>query len=386
MNFLVFSDDWGIHPSSCQHLFRQLAPEHPTVWVNTVGMRSPRISLEDLRKGMRKLSAMLSHAGTTSRMAVGSAVDSGGGSFKVTVCSPRMAPLRWPSFLLEWNFRSIVRSVSTTLDSLGFSEFCLVTTVPNIHGAVDRLGASKVIYYCVDDFSEWPGMERDATLEMESRLLRSVDSVIATSQALFDKFSTTHPTHLLTHGVDLETFTRDSVDVHRVLNDVPEPRVGYFGLLDDRSDIDLLVAVATELPDVSFVFTGPTEGDLSSLRRLPNTYFSGSVPYPELPSVIAGWRACFLPYRMNALTEKINPLKLKEYLASGKPVVSTPLPEATRLRNYLRIAVDVDEWCAAIRNALNGEWHVDRDATLHFLQDESWASKASQFLAICEKA
>jgi hypothetical protein len=85
MNFIVFSDDWGVHPSSCQHLFRCLAPEHPTVWVNTVGMRPVRFTLEDLRKAMRKVSGMMSRAGKTNRTAVGSQVDSRGGSLEVAV-------------------------------------------------------------------------------------------------------------------------------------------------------------------------------------------------------------------------------------------------------------------------------------------------------------
>ncbi len=380
MNFLVFSDDWGVHPSSCQHIFRILSRTHPTVWVNTVGMRPPRLDWADARKVLTKVSRMLRPAPAPTPSP--SVVEDEGR--RVRVCAPFMLPFQRPAVLRQWSSRSVVRRVRRELAASDMTEYCLVTTVPNVWEAVPRLGASRVVYYCVDDFSEWPGLEKESILAMEQRLLRSVDRMICTSSALHERFASAYPTTLLTHGVDLATFAGDAGKEHRLLDDIPAPRVGYFGLFDQRTDHELLAAVATRLPGVSFVITGPTEGGMGSLGELENVHFTGPVAYDELPAVVSGWKACLLPYRINALTENINPLKLKEYLASGKPVLSTPLPEAQRLAPHVRIAASVEDWCAVVRSAVDGDWTVDRDERLAFLGDHTWDCKAEEFLRICQ--
>ena len=168
MNFIVFSDDWGVHPSSCQHLFRRICVEHPTIWVNTVGMRLPRPTLEDLKRAARKIRAMVAPAKDKP------AAQSTG----PTVCSPLMTPFRRPAFLERWNARSVVKTVSRSIETLGFRDHFLVTTVPNTCGVVKSLGAARIIYYCVDDFSEWPGLDKTTILSMERKLLHHVDRII----------------------------------------------------------------------------------------------------------------------------------------------------------------------------------------------------------------
>jgi glycosyltransferase involved in cell wall biosynthesis len=106
----------------------------------------------------------------------------------------------------------------------------------------------------------------------------------------------------------------------------------------------------------------------------------------ELPAVLRGGKACLLPYRLNELTRKINPLKLKEYLASGKPVVSSPLPEARKLVPHLRIAESVDEWVKSLRDAVSGRWVPDAGAVLECLGPHTWERKAEEFLRFCEAA
>lgn len=379
MNFVVFSDDWGVHPSSCQHIFRVLAAQHPTIWVNTVGMRLPRPSLEDARKVLRKVGTML-----RTRGAVG-AVQGPAAQAGPAVCAPFMLPFqgRWAR---AWNRRSVRKAVLEVVRRRGMSSFCAVTTVPNVYDVIGSLGAEKVIYYCVDDFSEWPGLDRSTILAMERQLLQSVRAVICTSHALVERFRADYPTTLLSHGVDLDLFARPVESVHPILRDIPEPRVGYYGLFDARTDLELLLDVARKLPEVSFVITGPTEGDTSRARVLPNIHLTGPVPYAELPQVVAGWRACLLPYRLNELTVKINPLKLKEYLATGKPVISTPLPEATKLLPHLRIAATPEAWTAALRAALDGSWGVDRATLAEFLKPHAWTRKAEELLATCQSA
>lgn len=380
MNFLVFSDDWGEHPSSCQHLFQILTPEHPTIWVNTVGLRLPQFTRVDMMKAIRKASAMLGlrepyHPNGTNGHAP-------------HVYAPLMTPFHHPQWLANWNRHSLKRQVANKLEKHSFNNFTIITTTPSVCDVVSEFNASKIIYYCVDDFSEWPGMEKNLILQLEERLLKHVNTVVCSSQPLYDKFQDRHPTHLLRHGVDVKMFANLPDQEHGTLRHIPKPRVGYYGNFDKRNNQELISALAKAMPYVSFVFTGPIQDNISALKKLPNVYFTGAVPYEELPAIVKGWEACLLPYYYNALTININPLKLKEYLACGKPVVATPLPDVCELSDYLRV---IDEkniagWRNAIDEAIAGEWKPDLPALSQMLAGESWQRKADIFLRICQVA
>jgi glycosyltransferase involved in cell wall biosynthesis len=377
VKFLVFSDDWGEHPSSCQHLFKILSDLHPTIWVNTVGLRVPGFNLNDAVKSFRKLSAMMSESGRNRQNQEQAAP---------IVCIPPMTPFHSPPWLANWNHNSLKKNVLKELRQQNFEDFTIITTTPSVSDALSQLGARKIIYYCVDDFSEWPGMEKQLILDLEGRLLQQTDAVICTSQILYEKFKDYYPTHLLKHGVDLELFSSHAPVEHRCLDRIPSPRVGYFGNIDQRTDFHFIQKLALALPYISFVFTGPTQANVSALKMHPNIFFTGAIPYEELPSVVQGWDACLLPYHLNALTRNINPLKLKEYLATGKPVISTPLPDVCELSEFVKIieARNIAGWRNAIDEAISGQWVPDKKALGEFLANESWTRKADIFLRICQ--
>ncbi len=377
MKFLVFSDDWGEHPSSCQHLFKILTGSHPTIWVNTVGLRLPEFNLNDSIKAARKLSAMFGVSAPMGQQRDKPAP---------VVCVPPMTPFHRPQWLANWNNNSLQKHVLKELRQQGFDDFTIITTTPSVCDVVARLEASKVIYYCVDDFSEWPGMEKTLILSLEERLLRQTNAVICTSQNLYEKFKDDYPTYLLRHGVDLELFSSLTPVEHHSLDAIPTPRVGYFGNIDQRSDFYFIQKLALALPYISFVFTGPIQANVSALKTHPNIYFTGAVPYEDLPSIVKGWEACILPYQVNALTRNINPLKLKEYLATGKPVISTPLPDVCELSEFVKIieARHIGGWRTAIDEAISGQWGFDKKSLTEFLSNESWGRKADIFLRICQ--
>ena len=393
MKFLVFSDDWGEHPSSCQHLFQILTHQHPTIWVNTVGLRLPQFTVQDTVKGVRKLSAMLGLRQLNKSNGHNGNGHNGNGhnghnGHSPHVCVPLMTPFHRPQWLADWNQRSLLRHVSLELKKKDFQDFTIITTTPTVCDVVDKLQASKIIYYCVDDFSEWPGMEKELILKAEQKLLQHVDTVICSSQPLYEKFQDKYPTHLLRHGVDLKLFSAVPSQEHPCLAGIPTPRVGYFGNFDKRNNQELITILAKAMPYVSFVFTGPVQDNIAALKKLPNVYFTGAVPYEELPAVVKGWEACLLPYYNNALTVNINPLKLKEYLACGKPVIATPLPDVCDLDQYLRVIEErnIVGWRSAIDDAISGQWLPDLPAVRQMLVGESWTRKADIFLRICQVA
>lgn len=336
-------------------------------------MRDPKVTLTDFYKAVNKLSKMFNWSGNS--------IQDEPRRNQVVVCQPLMLPFAKLPGVRRINKATVRRSVRHGLAKLGIGSPILVTTVPNACDYIGDFGESKVIYYCVDDFSEWPGLEKMMVKKMEEELIEKSDRLIATSHKLFDKLSRSEkPTYLLTHGVDTEFFQQSIAREHALLDGIPRPRAGYYGLFDERSDHDLLAQLAQRMPDVSFVITGRVESGALSRKRLPNVYFTGSVPYTELPAMVNGWDVLILPYVISDLTDAISPLKLKEYLATGKSIVSSPIPEVLKMKEYVFLAKTAEEWEKSLRSCLDRPENGKQKPGADFWANETWEKKAKQFL------
>ncbi len=364
-DLVVFSDDWGRHPFSCQHLVARLLPYNRVIWVNSVGYRAIRLTAYDARRAAEKVISWLApRTNGAGRPATGAAPH---------VLAPVFLPFGRSALVRRFNQASTLRAVRGAMQQLGFERPVVVTTLPTSAGIADRLDASLLVYYCVDDVTLWPGMHGRVAQELELELLRRADLVVATSERLRrTRRNQRQPTELLTHGVDVRHFR------------VPPPLPGtlpvalYVGLIDERCDRELLAAVARALPDVRVRIVGTWRVPPGPLAGLPNVERLGPVPYEQLPAVLRDASVLLLPYVLDELAQSINPLKLKEYLATGRPVVATPLPEVQRLDRFVRVAEGAEAFVAATREALQQrDWHdPQRDA---FLESESWEAKVEQF-------
>lgn len=375
LRFIVFSDDWGVHPSSSQHIFRQIANNYEVAWINTVGMRRPTFSKSDIQKAVRKLFNM-------ARMS--SSRDTQDANLSISVYQPLMIPFNDIRFIRRINKRLVERTVRKIAKKWGKAEPTMVTTAPNACDYIDSVPSRKIVYYCVDDFSEWPGLDKNLILEMESELIRKSDLFVATSRALFERLAKSgKPTFSLPHGVDVELFSTDPPREHPLLAKIPKPRVGYFGLFDGRSDQELIGEVAEKMPDVSFVIAGRVETPTPRLDRIENVYFTGPIPYTELPELIKGIDLLFIAYVVNALSDALSPLKFKEYLATGRPVICTPIAAASEFSRFIHVSSEASEWQSLIRAALDDNDAVRREDASDLLAGESWRDKAKQFVDYC---
>jgi glycosyltransferase involved in cell wall biosynthesis len=376
--FLVFSDDFGEHPSSCQHLFRFMPQKHLVLWVNTIGMRNPRLTLGDFKKVLIKSSNMLSVGGKKKKEIVSTS--------NIKVCQPPMLPFLNFPLIRAFNKKSLKKHVREKMALLNMEAPICVITAINACDYIGLFNECRVVYYCVDDFSEWPGLDKKLVQSMEKELLGKADVLVATSDELYRRLSSTgKEIHLLTHGVDYEFFKKKVDQEHPLLKDIPKPRIGYFGLFDKRSDQELIAAVAERMPDFSFVITGNVEVNTTRLKAKKNIYFTGSIPYRELPAMASGWDICILPYKINKLTDAIQPLKLKEYLSTGIPVISAPIKESVKLGMYLSIAKTPQEWEEKIKGNIKSRSVKQKNKIQSFLEKESWNSKAELFFNICLK-
>ena len=378
--FVVFSDDWGRHPSSCQHLFRRVVPDAQVLWVNTVGLRVPRLSLHDLGRSVEVVVGWLRSVRATTRPAA--AVP---GHVAQSPAPEVLRPVMWPSFRRRWlaamNQRLLSRAVTTALArSAEGKQAILVSTLPLVPGLFREPRFVKKVYYCVDDFTQWHGVDGDAMRRMEKEILSACDLLIATSTPILEsRGPRARRSVLLTHGVDTSHFANATPDQASPLAALPHPIVGMFGVFDRRIDSAILIAAARALPMASFVVIGPVvDRDPGEFRDVPNLRFLGPVAYGELPGHVAHFDVCLLPYVLDETTSSINPLKLKEYLATGKPVVATPLPEAVKLGDYLILSPPARFAEEVTRAALHPS--PPSPSLNGFLAAESWDAKTARFL------
>lgn len=372
-DLIVFSDDWGRHPFSCQHIVKRFLADNRVLWVHTVGYRSLKWSRYDVKRSWEKVTAWF-------RRGAPATDDPSAGDRAPEIINPLCLPFGQWRLVRRLNTLFVGRAVRSEARRLGFTDPILITTFPTTADFVDSCDAHIKVYYCVDDYTRWPGMSGRLLRELEATLLGRVDLVVATSGKLQQTRSNgRRPTRLLTHGVDVDHFgaTRSSVPAPAVA-DIRGSVVAYFGLIDERCDLDMVSGLARRFPELTFLLIGPWRVDPAPLASHENVRIVGGVPYDELPSYLAPASVLLLPYVRDELAESLNPLKLKEYLTTGLPVVATAMPEVEKLGRYVSVVRDLDECADAIRRALEtqGEMSPERQA---FLRGESWDAKAEQF-------
>jgi glycosyltransferase involved in cell wall biosynthesis len=371
-DLIVFGEDWGAHPSSTQHLIRHLAPGRRVVWVNSIGLRRPKLAVADLGRAAAKL-----------RRAV-----VGGGAAAVArepapfpLVNALAIPMAEGALGRAANRLLIGRAVRAAAASAGLRRPVVWASLPSAVQALGALGESALVYYCCDDFGALAGVDHAPALRMEAELAGRADLILASSPLLAAKFAPAK-THLLPHGVD---FARFAGPAPRAA-DMPEagPVAGFYGTLAPWLDLALVAAVARLLPQWRFVLIGHPATDLSPLRGLANVLLPGARPHAALPSYAQHWTAGIIPFLDNAQIRASNPLKLREYLAAGRPVVSTPFPA---LQPYRALVAQVEgpaAFAAALQATLDdlpGAAAVRRDA----VAEESWAARAADAAALIDK-
>jgi glycosyltransferase involved in cell wall biosynthesis len=255
-----------------------------------------------------------------------------------------------------------------------------------------ELAAATVVYDCMDELSAFAGAPAELR-ERELELFRLADVVFTGGQTLYEAKRSQHRNvHAFPSSVDVAHFAQartravEPIDQARI----PHPRIGFFGVIDERMDYPLLRGVAEARPDWHMVLIGPTvKVDPASLPQGPNIHYLGRRPYTELPSYIAGWDVATLPFARNESTRFISPTKTPEYLAAGKPVVSTSIRDVVRPYGQLglaRIADDVSSFVDAIDESLHCDATETRRVADDFLSHLSWDETWLQMKRVIEAA
>lgn len=210
-----------------------------------------------------------------------------------------------------------------------------------------------LIYDLIDDYRLFhPFASR--IFEVENMLIQRSDMIFTSSlrlRARAQKFKPSNRVALLPNGVDPTHWKFGKISLHNEFLNISKPIIGYFGNIAAWMDIDLVYYLTKKRKDWQFVFLGPVvikTKKIKTLFALPNVHFLGPKPYARLPSLASNFDVCWIPFKMNSLTETINPIKVYEYLALGKQVVAPPLPDLLRLEPYVTCVNSVQEYETAI--------------------------------------
>lgn len=369
MKFIVFGEDWGRHPSSTQHLFKHIAKEHEVIWVNSIGMRTPTLAIKDIKRAFEKLRSKFSFFKPL--QGAQQSVD----STAIKIVEPKVLPwhqVSWVQGLNKWLFARQLNQIMCSHENAVFW-----VSVPTAEYLLPE-SSEKTVYYIGDDFSGLAGVDYKLVKPFEDKLLKRADVVLACSEALMEKFKSINP-KLLSHGVDLELFSRGCYE-NFIANSVPT--VGFYGSINDWLDLDLLRNIALSRPNIRLELIGKIETDLGDLLTLPNVAHKPAVPHYELPKHVQSWNVALLPFKDCAQIRACNPLKLREYLASGTPVVSTRYKAVEQYAEQVFIADDHLSFLNHIDNASHIK-EVARgwvDWQQQSVKQDSWQKKASDLL------
>ncbi len=381
-SLLVFSDDWGRHPSSCQHLTRRLLARHRVLWVNTIGTRPPRLDLATMRRGWEKMRQWLRHAPARvpapAMAASGPAGDNGMRAANLDIANPKMWPWFRSRFDRWLNRRLLVRQLSSWIGAQGELPVA-VTTLPIVADLMGSLPVSRWVYYCVDDFSEWPGLDGAALQKMEEVVVQRAGRIIVVSETLRDKLAGMGRTaDLLTHGVDLDFWQRCGSAPPPALETLERPLVVFWGVIDRRLDVSWLRALAAGMTRGTIVLAGPEADPDPALFACPRVVRVGSLPFEQLPGLAHEASVLIMPYADLPVTRAIQPLKLKEYLATGKPTVVRDLPATRPWCESADVVMCAETFVRTVLGRIEGLPPAQRLARER-LRDEGWEEKACRF-------
>jgi glycosyltransferase involved in cell wall biosynthesis len=361
---LCLASGYDAPPTSKHHVMHLLARDNVVLWVNYHASRKPSATASDGTYIVRKLAEV---AGGLRRRRP-----------NLFVLTPLVLPLPGAPWARRANRVLLIAQIRRALAAVRNGPLQIWSFTPDVAYALGHFAEERVVYYCVDDHASFSGYDREQVLRDEEELCRRSDLVVTTSIALQEAKAPLNPnTVLLPHGVDYGHFSRAlSADLPEPadLAGIPRPRLGFFGLIRDWVDLDLLAAVARRRADWHFVLLGDSTVDLSPYRPLANMHFLGRKPYEQLPAYCRGFDVGLIPFQVNELTRAVNPIKLREYLAAGLPVVSTPMPEVRLYERLVAVADGEEEFEAAIQRALDGGpfGRVDRSRAM---AEESWPAK-----------
>jgi len=375
--FLYFGNDWfADNRTSSHHIARWLAKRYRVYYIECPGLRAPKASGRDIKKIFAKLWKFLRGTKQVEQ------------NIKVRTLLQlpfhRFRIVRW---LNRW---LISATLKWMMRKHGIHHPIAWFMLPHLSGMVGRLNEKLSVYYCIDDYATLPDVNQKTVRAMDEELTREADVVFVSAESLRDrKLAANSQTFFSPHGVDVELFGRAQDDRTQIPTDtanLPGPVVGFYGLIEEWIDLELIDFLAEQRPQWTFLFIGRVAVSDAKLPHRPNVKFIGNRPYESLPAYGKQFDAAIIPFRLTEVILHANPLKLREYLAMGKPIVSVSTPEIDKYEDVVEIAHSREEYLAKLDAVLSEPASpADIRRRMDRVASESWDSRLNQVLDVVNR-
>jgi glycosyltransferase involved in cell wall biosynthesis len=374
-DIIYFGNDWHAeNRTSSHHVAERLSERTRVLYVDSPGLRAPKANARDLRKLCHKLLAAM-----RGPQCVGE---------RFWQMSMPQIPFRRLRFVRRVNVALGRLLVWRALKRLGFARTVSWFAVPHPGYLANAFGEAAVVYYCIDDYAALPDVDARAVAEMDAHLTRRADQVFVASTPMLQAKRLLKPSTVLApHGVDAALFRAASdpqLAIAPGAHNLRKPVIGFYGLIEEWIDVDLIADLAGRRPHWTFLMIGRLAVDPGRLKALPNVVFAGPQPYRSLPTWAKAFDVAIMPYRLTRQVVNSAPLKLREYLATGKPVVAAPAPDIERFAGLVRIARGRDEFLRQIEDSLANDTDEDRARRIEATFTMTWDARISEVVGIVE--
>ena len=367
-DIVCFSHDWTGDPLSKTHIIRVLSRDNRILWVNAIANRMPTASSKDVSRIFKKLKGFTEPVREVEP--------------NIFVLNPLAMPAYGSKAIVSMNQVSLIRQVKKAMRKLGMHDVVNMVFNPAAGMIAGKIGEKELIYYCVDEYTAFTGVT-DGLKKIENHLFRKADLVVVSAEKLFESKHHLNPNmHIVRHGTDWDHFSKaldEDLEIPAEIAHLPRPMIGFHGLLADWVDYELIKKVAKHFKHGSVVLVGKVAVDaeqkIKALNGVKNIHRLGRKPYEQLPAYCKAFDVALNPFVVNELTLAANPLKVREYLAAGLPVVSSNIPEV-RILDDVFVGTSNDDFIQKIEQALASS--TSRSEVSDRIRHESWEAKVEE--------
>lgn len=366
------NDWWAHNPSPEKHWMRTFAEDgNRIIYVNSIGVGLPRLNAEALGKRLRRKLASMArwirhpHPG-------------------LWIITPWVFPL-WSNSVVRWlNICAMLAQLGLLMRLLRFRGYVLWAGIPTPALLLPYLRPKRIIYYYQDLYTAYfEDQHFSPIMRYDAELLNAADALICASIGLLEKKRAAgKPVFYIPHGIPesfLDSGSPAANEVPAALVSIPHPLIGYWGSIDVAFDRELIARCAREHPDWSFVLVGGVISDLHCLQDLPNVHLTGFIPLEEIPRYGRQFDVCLLSFMQSEWILHCCPVKYREYLALGKPVVSVPILEVEKaFPGMARIATTAEEFCRGIEEELRTDSVEKQSMRKALVRERTWSRTAAE--------
>jgi len=375
-DIIYFGNDWyAENRTSSHHIAQQLSKNNTVLYVECPGLRSPNVSGRDFKKIIAKISNSLRKPRQISE--------------NLAVYTLFQIPFHRYALVRAINKILIRTSIKRLIRQRRLSSPLLWFVIPHLSTLPGTIPCKAVIYYCIDDYSALPDIDSESVAKMDEQMTRMADIVFIASDTLMEpKESLNERVYLNPHGVDFDHFNRVYTGKATIPEDVAHLRenlvVGFFGLIEEWIDLELVRFIAESHPKWHILMIGRVAVTSNPCRSLPNVHFIGRRDFQSLPGYAAVFSVGILPYKLNRQVINSNPIKLREYLAAGLPVVSVRFPQVEHYADVVSIADNYEDFVSKIATSFETDSEELRRKRVDSVKTHTWEYRVKKALEVVD--